>query len=98
MYDYWKTLSPIDKIKFTFNVLLGIVGVVFATLNWHSQEIHLVFFKAKLPLTLLIIFSMIVGYAISTLFNLKKFQVKDDKIENLESELKAVKKELEDLQ
>ncbi len=87
MYDYYKTLSTIAKIKFVVNIVLGIIGVVFATLNWTSQEIHMVFFKAHAPLSLLIIFSMIAGYAVSTLVNYRKFQEKEKQIEKLQKEL-----------
>jgi uncharacterized integral membrane protein len=87
MQEYWKTLSTIGKIKFAANIVLGIIGVVFATLNWTSQEIHMVFFKAHAPLSILIIFSMVAGYAVSTLVNYKKFQEKEKEIKKLQEEL-----------
>jgi uncharacterized integral membrane protein len=87
MQEYWKSLSPIGKFKFAANIILGIIGVVFATLNWTSQEIHMVFFKAQVPLSLLIIFSMIAGYAVSTLVNYKKIQEKEKEIKKLQEEL-----------
>jgi uncharacterized integral membrane protein len=87
MYDYYKTLSNQGKVKFIANILLGVIGVVFATLNWTSQEIHMVFFKARAPLSLLIIFSMIAGYAVSSLVNYRKFQDKEKEIEKLRKEL-----------
>jgi uncharacterized integral membrane protein len=87
MYDYYKTLSIAGKVKFIANIALGIIGVVFATLNWTSQEIHMVFFKAHAPLSLLIIFSMVAGYAVSSLVNYRKFQEKERLIEKLRKEL-----------
>ena len=87
MYEYYKSLPTIGKIKFAFNIFLVIIGVVFATLNWTSQEIHMVFFRARAPLSILIIFSMGVGYAVSTIVNYKKFQEKEEQIEKLQKEL-----------
>ena len=87
MYDYYKSLPTAGKIKFVVNIVLGIIGVVFATLNWTSQEIHMVFFKAHAPLSILIIFSMIAGYAVSSLVNYRKFQDKEKQIEALQKEL-----------
>jgi uncharacterized integral membrane protein len=93
MLDYWKGLTGINKIKFIFSLLIGIVGVVFATLNWNAQEVHLIFTKKTIPLTLVIIFSIIVGYAMAAILNYRKFRLKDKEIENLQKELDKFKKE-----
>ena len=76
MVEYWHSLSNVNKIKFVLSIVLGILGVVFATLNWTEQEVHLLVTKMKMPLTLLIIFSVIVGYALSFVFSFRKFRVK----------------------
>ncbi len=91
MTEYWNTLSLLNKAKFVLSVILGIIGVVFATLNWKEQDVHLLFVQTKMPLTLLIIFSMIVGYAFSFIFSYKKFRAKDKEIELLRSELDDLK-------
>ena len=91
MTEYWNSLSLLNKVKFVFSIILGIIGVVFATLNWKEQDVHLLFIQTKIPLTLLIIFSMIVGYAFSFIFSYKKFRAKDKEIEALKTELEELK-------
>jgi tellurite resistance protein TehA-like permease len=44
-----------------------------------------------MPLTLLIIFSMVVGYAFSFIFSYKKFRAKDLEIDELKKEIKELK-------
>lgn len=94
MVEYWHSLSTINKIKFVLSILLGIIGVVFATLNWTEQEVHLLVTKTKMPLTLLIIFSVIVGYALSFVFSYRKFRAKDREIEVLKKEIEELKEQL----
>ena len=91
MTEYWSSLSLLNKVKFVFSIILGIIGVVFATLNWKEQDVHLLFIQTKMPLTLLIIFSMVVGYAFSFVFSYKKFRAKDQEIEELKKELQDLK-------
>ncbi len=91
MTEYWNSLSLLNKVKFVFSIILGIMGVVFATLNWKEQDVHLLFIQTKMPLTLLIIFSMVVGYAFSFIFSYKKFRAKDQEIEELKKELQELK-------
>src|SRR5574343_916818 len=49
MVEYWHSLSNVNKIKFVLSIILGILGVVFATLNWTEQEVHLLVTKMKMP-------------------------------------------------
>ena len=91
MTEYWNSLSLLNKVKFVFSIILGIMGVVFATLNWKEQDVHLLFIQTNMPLTLLIIFSMVVGYAFSFLFSYKKFRAKDKEIEALKKENEELK-------
>lgn len=91
MTEYWNSLSLLNKVKFVLSIILGIMGVVFATLNWKVQDVHLLFVQTKMPLTLLIIFSMVVGYAFSFIFSYKKFRAKDQEIVELKKELQVLK-------
>lgn len=93
MAEYWNGLSLLNKVKFVFSIILGIIGVVFATLNWKEQDVHLLFVQTKMPLTLLIIFSMIVGYAFSFVFSYKKFRAKDREIDELKKEIEELKRD-----
>ena len=96
MREYWNTLSLLNKIKFIISVIIGVIAVVFATLNWKMEEVHLLFKKTELPLTLLIIFSMAAGYGISYIFAYRKFRDKEKEIEALKravDELRAKSEE-----
>jgi uncharacterized integral membrane protein len=90
MQEYWNSLSGINKVKFVVSMLIGVMAVVFATLNWNSQEVHLIFSKKQMPLTMLIIFSMIGGYAIAYVFSYRKGR-------DLKKEIDALKMEIEEL-
>lgn len=86
MSEYWKALSLWNKVKFTISIIIGILGVVFATLNWNDEEVHLVFFQTTMPLTLLILISVIVGYALAYLFNFQNSRKKEKELQNLEEQ------------
>lgn len=92
MVEYWNSLSALNKIKFVLSLILGIIGVVFATLNWKEQEVHLLVKKTQMPLSLLILFSMAAGYAISFVFSYRKFKSKDKEIEDLRKKIEDLEK------
>lgn len=96
MVEYWKSLSPLNKFKFVLSLILGIIGVVFTTLNWNVQEVHLIFVKTNIPLSLLILFSIIIGYALSFIFNFRKFRAKDREIEVLKKNIEDLKDQIGD--
>lgn len=96
MAEFWKNLSPLNKIKFVISIILGIIGVVFATLNWKSHEVHLLVTKTEMPLTLMIILSMIIGYSFSYIFSYRKFKIKDKEIEQLKVQLEDLKEKLKE--
>jgi uncharacterized integral membrane protein len=96
MVEYWKSLSPINKFKFIVSVILGIIGVVFATLNWNVHEVHLLITKANMPLTVMILLSMIIGYSFSYIFSYRKFRMKDKEIELLKEEIELLKSKIEE--
>ncbi len=87
MQDYWSKLSFIAKVRFVLTLLIGTVGIVFATLNWKEEQVHLIFAVKKVPLSLLVILSIASGYAICSIFNGRKLKAKDDEIESLKNRL-----------
>jgi len=91
MNEYWMNLSLLNKVKFVLSIIIGIIGVVFATLNWKEQEVNLIVTSFKIPLTLLIIFSVIVGLAISFVFNYNKIVRKENEIDELKREIERLK-------
>jgi uncharacterized integral membrane protein len=84
MSEYWKVLTLWNKVKFIISIIIGILGVVFATLNWNDEEVHLLFFQTTMPLTLLILLSVIVGYAVAFLFNFQNSRKKEKELQNLQ--------------
>jgi uncharacterized integral membrane protein len=90
MVEYWNSLTALNKIKFIFSLIIGVIGVVFATLNWKEHEVHLLVKKTQMPLSLLILFSMAAGYAMSFVFSYRKFKAKDKVIENLQKKIEEL--------
>ncbi len=91
MKEFWQNLTFGGKLKFVISVVLSILGAIFATLNWKVQEVHFIFFKKEMPLSLLIIFSICSGYGISFLLNMRAFRKKDRLIESLKNQLEEAK-------
>lgn len=86
MSEYWKVLTLWNKVKFIISIIIGILGVVFATLNWNDEEVHLLFLQTTMPLTLLILISVIVGYALAYLFNFQNSRKKEKELHHLEEQ------------
>jgi uncharacterized integral membrane protein len=85
MEDYWENLSFIGKVKFILSVVVGTLTVVLATLNWTEIQMHLIFWKPILPLSLIILGAVVGGYAISYVFAYRKFKSKDGEIDDMKA-------------
>jgi uncharacterized integral membrane protein len=85
--EYWDSLNGIGKVKFILKVILVILSVLFAIFNWQSTELHLIFVKINIPLTLLIVVCVGIGLVISSMFDYKRFKKKDLEIQRLKKEL-----------
>lgn len=93
MKDYWKSLSTGRKIRLVANIVLGILALIFAIRNWQSTEVILVFIKMKLPLTLIILVCLAIGFGLASLFDYKKFKKKDQEISGLKSRIEQLLKD-----
>ncbi len=78
MESYWENLSFTSKAKFVISVVIGSLTVVLATLNWTEIQVHLIFWKPTIPLSLIILGSAAGGYAISYVFAYRKFKSKEN--------------------
>jgi uncharacterized integral membrane protein len=87
MIEYWLGLSPWKKIKLVFMLIVGILVMVFAVINWQIVEVDFIFFRIKLSITLLIITCLGIGYGLSTVFEYRTFKKKDEEIKLLKSKL-----------
>ncbi len=77
--EYFSKLAFWGKVKFVTTIIAGIVAVVFATLNWKSQEINLLFVTKKFPLVVMLLFCFLAGCAFGYLLGIrKKDNRKDD--------------------
>lgn len=85
--EYWESLTGVGKVKFVLKVILVIISILFAIFNWQTIELHLVFTKIQIPLTLLIVLCVGIGLVISSMFDYKRFKKKDKEIEQLKKEL-----------
>lgn len=87
MKEYWSSLSFGRKVRLIITLLLVICVITFAARNWRSTEVIFVFFRLELPLTLIILLSGAVGFATASLFDYRKFKVRDAEIKRLNEEL-----------
>ncbi len=94
MEEYWENLSFVGKSKFVLSVVIGTMTVVLATLNWTEIQVHLIFWKPTIPLSLIILGAVVGGYAISYVFAYRKFKSKDGEIDVMKAHT-AKTKELE---
>lgn len=87
MKEYWQNLPLSKKIRIIFIVLVSIIALIFVIRNWQPVEIIFVFFKLQVPLTLIILISGLIGFAIGSLFDYKKFKQRDNEIKRLTQKL-----------
>lgn len=87
MKENWQNLPLSKKIRIIFIVLVSIIALIFVIRNWQPVEIIFVFFRLHVPLTLIIIISGLIGFAIGSLFDYKKFKQRDNEIKRLTQKL-----------
>ena len=87
MKEYWQDQPLSKKIRIIFIVLLVIIALIFVVRNWQPVEVIFVFFRMHIPLTLIILISGIIGFAIGSLFDYKKFKQRDIEIKRLTQKL-----------
>jgi uncharacterized integral membrane protein len=87
MKDIWKKLSVAEKAKLIISVIVGILVVIFATLNWKDQEINFIYKVYKVKLSIAIILSVIAGYFISFLFSYRKINTLENENEKLKDKI-----------
>lgn len=76
MKEYWNNLDFAGKFKLVSYVLLAIILIVFAFRNWQMINLRIFLLEFKIPTTLLILGSMIVGYSISAVIDNRKMRGK----------------------
>ena len=87
MKDIWKKLSVAEKAKLIISIIIGILVVIFATLNWKDQEINFIYKVYKVKLSIAIILSVIAGYFISFLFSYRKINALENENEKLKDKI-----------
>lgn len=97
MFDYWKSLTNWKKTKLVVSLLFLTLIIIFSIQNWGVDEIKLVFFSIKIPLTLLIAISMFIGYTLAKVAAYKNSMEKENEIKNLKSRLKEFMTDKKDL-
>ncbi len=90
MSEYWESLTTGKKIKMILVVILSIFIITFAVVNWQESVINFIFFRLKIPITLLIIICTTIGYLISTLFEYRHYSAKVKEIAELNAEIKRL--------
>jgi len=89
--EFWNELSYQEKIKYIALTVAGLIVLLFAIFNWQSTVLHLIFGKVEVPLTILILVSMLGGYAFAGLSNFKKHRKKDKEIKSLKKKIQRGK-------
>ena len=92
MKQFWTSLPVKEKIKFVLSAMTGIAGVVFATLNWNETGVHLLFSYTYAPLSVIIILSMLIGYAFGYIPRATRLRSKERELEEMRKELDDCKK------
>lgn len=87
MKEYWHDLSQTKKIKLILTILLSLSIIIFAFRNWNETEVILVFVKVRMPLTIVILFSAVIGFLISVLFGYKKNKLREAEIKRLNDKI-----------
>lgn len=98
MFEFWPKLTLLEKVKYVSSRLGLVLLVLFCVFNWQEQIVDMIFFKMKIPLTLLIIISFILGILISFYNNYKLNSTKEEQakiIHQKNQEILALKAELE---
>lgn len=83
-----------QKVKLIFFALLGLLILIFASLNWYVYELNLVFGKVKVPVTILILISMFGGYGYARVYAWLNSRNSDKEISYLKGELAATREKL----
>lgn len=94
MKQFWISLPLKEKIKFVLSAFAGIIGVIFATLNWNSTGVHLLIVYRTAPLSMIIIISMLCGYAFGYIPRAARLRNKQRELEDLQKELVELKKSI----
>ncbi len=87
MKEYWNNLNATQKTKLVLKILVGLLALIFAIRNWQSVEVILVFFSMKIPLTLVILMCVGIGFALASVFDYRKFRAKNKEILELKQKL-----------
>jgi uncharacterized integral membrane protein len=92
MKEFWVRLPFAEKVKFILSIIAGIAGVVFATLNWNATNVHVLVRETTAPLTVIIVFSMLIGYVFGYIPHLSTLRKKQHELDEVRSELDELKK------
>jgi uncharacterized integral membrane protein len=86
MADFWERKSPKQKTKFILGIILLVLVIVFAIANWVKVPFSFIFKTVELPLTAIILASMVFGYIFSAFtegnYKKKREQEEHQKLED----------------
>lgn len=88
--EFWLTLTPWKKFKLVLTLLLLIYAIIFAIINWKSQELNFLFFQLNIPMSLLISVCLLTGYLSSSLFDYRKYKIKEREINKLKAKIETL--------
>ena len=92
MKEYWNDLTYREKVRLVTVSIIGLIVLLFTIFNWQSTELHLVFTKVNIPLTVIILISLVGGYAFAKLTSFGKTRKLEKKVRKLEKQLATKQK------
>lgn len=95
MSDYWERMSTWQKTKAIISVVVLVFIVIFSIINWESRQINFVFGRVNVPLTLIIVICLLVGYSLSSFNEYKYYNRKVKEVSDLEARVKELEAALE---
>ncbi len=86
--EFWESLSFWKKIKLILIIIISVLLLVFSFQNWVIGELRLVFFRIKIPITLIIAVTFFIGYSLALVANFKNLNDKEKEIKKLKNKIK----------
>ena len=90
MNHYWQSLTFSQKVKMISWGVAGLLILIFAGLNWQSVELHVLVSSFQIPLVILIVLCILIGYGYARIFGASANRKKDEEIKALKQELAAM--------
>jgi uncharacterized integral membrane protein len=94
--EYWEFLNTKQRLRLIFTILGAVLLLVFAFQNWVAAPVSLIFVRFDLPITVLIITSLVIGFMGAKIFNYRKLSNLAKEVGELKGQLNSYKMDKRD--